>query len=361
VHWARQTLALAPPADVNAAARQILSDYLASETAEYQATKMPDTRYTQPSKKALEHARWTDKRQRKDLQSSGTSLEEFSPTESVANTIHKAIEMLFRRPNCNTHWFTMVLEQKVGIGAKGIGVEGSEYDASQLASEAPIYYFKNFANDTEDLNAMVQLAANKGIITSEQAIQGGQTPQLDKLKTRKVEYINNSADRAQFVLHPQNGKIVQSDPNSNAPYSTANCSTNFSGKGFAIFVMDEDGQIYASSHMMSQFHHSSFLGSSMPAAGAGEIKVEDGKLTLISNKSGHFKPSPYHLAQAVREFAIRFNQTEATVRIFGVKADGSTDWTDFGNTSVFWNLYSNQDDFTGEWQRRGFTNDPYAT
>lgn len=59
----------------------------------------------------------------------------------------------------------------------------------------------------------------------------------------------------------------------------------------AIFVMDQQGNLFASNHQaVGHFHHSSFLGGH-PVGAAGELGVKDGKVQLISNNSGHYQPS----------------------------------------------------------------------
>lgn len=82
------------------------------------------------------------------------------------------------------------------------------------------------------------------------------------------------------------------------PFDTRSAETLFSpGKGRAIYVMDRDGNLYASMFQeVGRFHHSSFLGGK-PVAGAGEIEVRDGVPTLINRKSGHYQPSDEHLSQ----------------------------------------------------------------
>ena len=71
------------------------------------------------------------------------------------------------------------------------------------------------------------------------------------------------------------------------------------GQGRAIFVMDRLGNIYASNFQkVGQFHHSSFL-SGGPVAAAGELRVVDGKLEMISDRSGHYVPAPEFKKQMV--------------------------------------------------------------
>ena len=103
----------------------------------------------------------------------------------------------------------------------------------------------------------------------------------------KVKYLKNDVERLPYKLEFLNGKSFRN----NAPFDTTNESSEHSGKGFAIFVIDSKGQFYAGSHIRGRFHHSSFLGGGA-IQGGGEIKTNpEGKIIEISNKSGHYKPS----------------------------------------------------------------------
>lgn len=63
-------------------------------------------------------------------------------------------------------------------------------------------------------------------------------------------------------------------------------------QGRAIFVMDKFGNLYASNiQAAGVFHHSSFLAGG-PVASAGELRVVNGRLELISDRSGHYLPPP---------------------------------------------------------------------
>ena len=67
--------------------------------------------------------------------------------------------------------------------------------------------------------------------------------------------------------------------------------SDWSKEGFAIFVMDPEGQVYVGRHDVGKFHHSSFLGGE-PVAAAGEMIVKNGIIETVSNKSGHYRPGP---------------------------------------------------------------------
>lgn len=102
-----------------------------------------------------------------------------------------------------------------------------------------------------------------------------------------VTYLDD-AGRQAYKLTVKDGKLY--DANGKL-FDTAACSTAHSGCGRAIFVMDRQGNVYASTvQEVGKFHHSSFL-AGQPVAGAGELVVENGVVKLISNKSGHYRPT----------------------------------------------------------------------
>lgn len=82
-------------------------------------------------------------------------------------------------------------------------------------------------------------------------------------------------------------------------FNTRAMKTVFSGPGFGIWVMDRAGEMYAGSHIYGQFHHSSFFAGGDIKAG-GEIRANDGRIELISGKSGHYQPPIDNLVTAVR-------------------------------------------------------------
>jgi hypothetical protein len=104
-----------------------------------------------------------------------------------------------------------------------------------------------------------------------------------------VKYLNET-ERQQYLLTARDGKLH--DANGNPFDTSAGSSVHRGGGGRAIFVMDENGNIYASNYQeVGKFHHSSLLGG-QPAAGAGELQVIDGKPQLLSLRSGHYQPTP---------------------------------------------------------------------
>ena len=69
--------------------------------------------------------------------------------------------------------------------------------------------------------------------------------------------------------------------------------------GFAIYVMDQNGHFYVSFQAQKyKVHHSSLLAGAAVAC-AGEMMIYQGKIYYINNKSGHYKPPPAALRQAL--------------------------------------------------------------
>lgn len=108
----------------------------------------------------------------------------------------------------------------------------------------------------------------------------------DNVALKEVQYLTTDAERLPYRLDFKNGKALRE----NVPFDTTTETTEHSGVGSAIFVIDANRQFYAGSHIRGTFHHSSFLGGAA-IMGAGEIKTNDkGEITHITNKSGHYKP-----------------------------------------------------------------------
>jgi hypothetical protein len=95
---------------------------------------------------------------------------------------------------------------------------------------------------------------------------------------------------------------------------TDDMMSKVAGSGWGIFVMSEHGKWYAGTHTVGLFHHSSFLAGDVVAC-AGELKVSNGSLKGISNKSGHYAPTAEMLMQSLGELA------RAGVSLGGVRAD----------------------------------------
>jgi uncharacterized Zn-binding protein involved in type VI secretion len=114
---------------------------------------------------------------------------------------------------------------------------------------------------------------------------------------KQVKYLN-AEERAAYKLEFRNGKVYDARGN---PFDTSDAETHFSGQGAAIFVMDSEGNFYASKFQSpGAFHHSSLLAGA-PVAAAGEMTVTNGEIAVLTRKSGHYRPSEGMQNQAVSE------------------------------------------------------------
>jgi hypothetical protein len=120
-------------------------------------------------------------------------------------------------------------------------------------------------------------------------------PLVDAIQSTVVTYLNTEAERSPYLLSFNKDGLLTLQ---GEIFDTSDMSTMFSGKEWAIYVMSPDGKIYAASHRVSAFHHSSFLAGA-DVAGAGEMKVDKGRLIAISNKSGHYRPKVINLVQTI--------------------------------------------------------------
>ena len=106
----------------------------------------------------------------------------------------------------------------------------------------------------------------------------------------------SEAEREQHrVFVDSNG--VMRNARDGTPFDTRAASTHWTRDGGrAIFVMDEQGNMYASNYQrVGDFHHST-LGNGQPVAAAGEIAVHDGRVQYVTSASGHYQPAPAHAA-----------------------------------------------------------------
>jgi hypothetical protein len=84
--------------------------------------------------------------------------------------------------------------------------------------------------------------------------------------------------------------------------------------------MDAAGELYASFEAeRDRLHHSSLLAGA-PVACAGELLVFDGRLLLISNQSGHYRPPPRALAQAL-DALLRAGADLSATRVLSLGVD----------------------------------------
>ncbi|AGL15609.1 hypothetical protein [Actinoplanes sp. N902-109] len=105
-----------------------------------------------------------------------------------------------------------------------------------------------------------------------------------------VHYFDESERESYRLFVDGDGRLRSAE--SGDLFDTTQASTIHSGEGRAIFVMDGNGNLYATTnHRPGLIHHSSLLAGG-DVAGAGEIKVVDGQLVEFTDRSGHYQPRP---------------------------------------------------------------------
>jgi hypothetical protein len=141
-------------------------------------------------------------------------------------------------------------------------------------------------------------------------------------RTGGVKYCD-ADERQAHEVYPKAGKLFRGDRDDpqgqDEALHTGDLSTEFSGKGWAIYVLSVDNRIYAHSHVLNEFHHSSFLGGEFALA-AGELAVDRGRLVAITCKTGHYKAGQPEFGRMLDYLAQTLGGSEANSRLKGVKA-----------------------------------------
>jgi hypothetical protein len=166
------------------------------------------------------------------------------------------------------------LMQASGGGLRSTPVTAEQVATAKTAYEAALQHFQN----------------QGGVVNQDGTLDWGASDRL-------VVYDSTAAARDLTRLRVQGG-ILYTDDGGATRFDTSTLSTFFSKVGYAIYVMSEEGNIHAANHAIGYRHHSSLMAAAN-AAGAGEMKVENGRLKWISNKSGHYAPSTPHFIQTL--------------------------------------------------------------
>lgn len=182
-----------------------------------------------------------------------------------------------------------IIEQWLGEMISGLNVKGDEYNE-----------FKNWqqANSPDHFSTwMLQkewYKSNKTVTFDEYKLNklqelekiwaksGLQQAGMDFDTWRKVQdpsLLNDTGLRAFIHCDDETRQFYKLESTAsgavyrnNTPYTTEYETTLHSGKGYAIFVVDSNQEIYAASHIPNVFHHSSFLADGAILA-AGELRM----------------------------------------------------------------------------------------
>lgn len=96
---------------------------------------------------------------------------------------------------------------------------------------------------------------------------------------------------ARARIHIVDGRLIDGD---GKPFDTA------ARGGQTIFVMGQDGMLYAAGSKLGVVHHNGFLRDG-PVAAAGELVAREGLLLELNDQSGHYLPKPFMLEQLLSE------------------------------------------------------------
>ena len=87
-------------------------------------------------------------------------------------------------------------------------------------------------------------------------------------------------------------------------FDTTDFSAHRGETGKAIFVLNSQGEMFASTSKMGEFHHSSFQKGGYVAY-AGTLKADNGELKYIDDYSGHYTPKALQFFNMLKEFKLR--------------------------------------------------------
>jgi hypothetical protein len=129
-----------------------------------------------------------------------------------------------------------------------------------------------------------------------------------KLEISHVKFLTE-AERKNYEMHVDKKGLI----------STGNQTLPTSGIGRHIFVLSPENQLYVGLYDRGTFNHSSFL-SGGSVLGAGELLIKNGKITAITDKSGHYETSEYMLwkgVDALVKAGANLNDTVVTKNFLG--------------------------------------------
>jgi hypothetical protein len=111
-----------------------------------------------------------------------------------------------------------------------------------------------------------------------------------QFQNKKIRYLTTAEERSSYLLRFHRGLVVDQELQRQCPEACR-----------GIYVMSSDGVIYfRQGHDPYEFHHSSFLAGA-PVAAAGEIIIENGRIVMVNNRSGHYRASFAHIFQFLLE------------------------------------------------------------
>ena len=134
------------------------------------------------------------------------------------------------------------------------------------------------SNTTNDFDTWVKNNRSTVWMTS-RCFHGVKTAEFGQ-----VRYCSTEVDRAAFRLSVENGQLMK-----NGTPASFRAST-FEVKEMPIFVLGYDNELYVDYPREGKVHHSGFMAGGVVLA-AGHIQIQSGRITFLSDQSGHYKPT----------------------------------------------------------------------
>lgn len=205
------------------------------------------------------------------------------------NKIKKEIrcESVFEDPNTNSFLFfkSKKLKPKDIEIVDDLKINKNDSDAATFAPPLPI----NFALPKTREEWLVHPFPLRSKIMSFLKGENLQAALHPDFYTAKVKYLDDQERQAYRIFVIDNRLVDYRGE----PICEEKCR--------GIFVMTPMGEIYFSDKpIFREFHHSSFIAGNDVAA-AGELRIKDGKLLSVNNRSGHYRPTYAHILQFLLE------------------------------------------------------------
>ncbi|MEW5980288.1 MAG: hypothetical protein AB1898_31230 [Acidobacteriota bacterium] len=140
--------------------------------------------------------------------------------------------------------------------------------------------------------------------------------------TRNLEYLSKLERRACHLQKWPDGLFHLAGRDT--PYQTSTATDANGNRILDLFAMDDMEFLYVGPPKQAgTFHHSSFL-SGKPVLCAGEIALDQGKITKVSNSSGHYRPSTRDLLNCVLVLEKKYSVDTQTLTVSDMAT--GTDW-----------------------------------
>lgn len=249
-------------------------------------------------------------------ESYGRLIKGINDTRAACDAKRQQLEQLehfMSEPNL----VTMLVGIEGKLSAKGKELRGMTADHLPEAFNPFHQYSMNHANGVAVFEEWVKLMRNA-------RATGGPDPAPFPIFVEgheRIDFLGHGAmDRTEFIHYDGSGKdseyFVDVEDGflvrmraGNGQFWNERLTTKVEGleQGDDLstgYVIDENENLFVFSHKLGQLHHSSPTGGAAVIC-AGMVEVIGGKITQITDKSGHYAPTPRHMLTGLRILAKR--------------------------------------------------------